>query len=73
MREYRFSLDMPYSELIPFYEGHIRDLIVTTWGGTRVRIAFHHFRPHIGHDGLHGRFAIILDENNRLLQIGRIG
>ena len=72
MREVRFSLVIPADELLRYYRGTAKEVLVTTDGGLRVQFPAQHLQRFITPDGVRGRFAIQFDANNKFAGIRRI-
>lgn len=69
---YHFSLRLPYSECLGFYEGSIRYVIVTDDNGKRIRLGTHHLRPFITNQGIHGYFRMFVNQNSAIERIERV-
>ena len=72
MREYRFSIDVSAQEFLPYYEGRIQAVVVTTWGGTRVRLPAFRLRPFVTEGGIRGNFFLVLDDHNKFVSLQRL-
>lgn len=68
----RFSIHLSSEEFLLHYQGLAKALIVYAEDGRRVQLPAQNFRRHITRDGLHGRFEVELDDNNKLLSITRL-
>jgi hypothetical protein len=68
----RFSIHLSSEEFLLHYQGHAQALIVRAEDGRRVQLPAKNFRRHITAEGLHGRFEVALDDNNKLLSITRL-
>jgi len=73
MRQARFTLHIPADEVLRYYRGSASMVAVTAADGTRLRFPAACLRPFVTREGIHGRFLIRFDENNRLLGIERLG
>lgn len=73
MRQARFTLHLPPDELLRYYRGRVGMVAVTTDDGVRLRFPAVCLRPFVTLEGVHGRFLIRFDEQNRLLELVRIG
>ncbi len=65
MAELSFYLNIPAQEYLRFYRGQARQVVVTAANGQRVAFSAHHLRPFVSQDGVHGRFVLEIDEQNR--------
>jgi len=72
MREVRFSLVIPADEMLRYYRGTAKNVLVTTDGGLRLQFPAEHLQRFITPDGIHGRFAIRFDANNKFAGIRKI-
>ena len=69
---YHFSMRIPYSECLGFYEGSIRYVIVTEDGGKRIRLGTHHLRPFITDQGIQGYFRMLVNQSSAIERIERV-
>jgi glucose-6-phosphate isomerase len=72
MRELRFSLVISADEMLRYYRGTAKDVIVTTDGGLRVQFPAQHLQRFVTPDGVRGRFAIQFSDDNRILGVRRL-
>jgi glucose-6-phosphate isomerase len=72
MREVRFSLIISAEEMLRYYRGAAKDVIVTTDTGLRVQFPAQHLQRFVTPDGVRGRFAIRFDGNNKFAGIRRL-
>ncbi len=72
MREARFSLVIPADEMLRYYRGTAKNVLVTTDQGVRVQFPAEHLQRFITPDGIRGRFAIRFDASNKFAGIRRI-
>ncbi len=72
MRTLRFRLRIPPEELEQFYRGDVQ--MVRAMSDTGLRVAFNarHLRPFVTMRGVHGRFVMELDEENRMLSLRQL-
>lgn len=54
------------------YQGTARDVIAKTPQGKTVRFPSNILRPFVTREGIHGRFAISIDQGNRFKGIRRV-
>jgi glucose-6-phosphate isomerase len=72
MREIRFGLVITADELLRYYRGTAKTVMVTTDEGLRVQFPAEHLQRFVTADGIRGRFAVSFDENNKIAGIRRI-
>lgn len=69
--EYYFSLKMSAHEYLPYYQGRIQNIVVTTTTGKTVQFPAMHLRSFITSGGVSGFFCLIT-ENNKFLKLNKI-
>lgn len=72
MQRIRFSIHIPTSELLRYYQGHASQVLVIAEDGRRIRFPIHHLRPFVEADGISGRFEMQLDRDNRCQTLSRL-
>lgn len=72
MREIRFSLVITPDEMLRYYRGTAKNVLVTSDQGLRVQFPAEHLQRFITPDGVRGRFAIEFDANNKIVGVRRI-
>ncbi len=73
MRQVRFTLHISADEVLRYYRGSAAMVAVTATDGTRLRFPAGSLRRFVTREGIHGQFLIRFDENNRLVEIKRVG
>ena len=71
MREVRFNLHIPADAIRRYYSGEVQFVQVIDDQGRRIRFASRHLRPFLSYQGVHGRFCLRFDQNNRLIDLRR--
>jgi hypothetical protein len=71
---YRFQVELaiPAAELLKLYRGQARNVSVLASDGRRILFPAQALKPHVRHDGVYGRFVIIVNADNKLLSIERV-
>ena len=69
----RFKLAMPSDTYLAYYKGHARNISVQSLDNRRLKFPAAAVRKFLTHDGVYGLFEIQFDENNKLLDIIKIG
>ncbi len=72
MREVTFRLVISSDELLRYYRGTAKNVLVTTDQGLRVQFPAEHLQRFITADGVSGRFAIRFDASNKFAGIRRL-
>jgi len=66
-----FSLNMTSQEFLPYYQGRVQTLVVTTTTGLRVEFPAMHLRQYIDSLGIRGFFCL-KTEQGKFLSLDRI-
>lgn len=72
MTSFRFRVNLSAEAYLHYYQGSARAVIVMAEDGRRIQLPAGRLRPFLLKDGIHGRFEITLDENNKLTEIQRL-
>lgn len=69
--EYYFSINVSADEFLPYYQGTIRNVVVTTYQGLKVQFPAMHLRKHLTASGIHGNFCL-KTERNKFLSLTKL-
>lgn len=69
----RFHLHMSADDYLAYYQGAAKDVTVRAEDGRRVKFPAGALQAFITHDGIHGRFELRFDANNKLIGLLRMG
>ncbi len=69
----RFYVHVSHEEFLSIYKGTANALLVQAEDGRRIQIPANNFRKFVTTAGLQGQFEMELDENNRLVNLIRVG
>jgi hypothetical protein len=72
MRTVVFYISISANEMLRYYQGTAKTIIVRTEGGLRVGFPAYLLRPHMTHSGVRGRFALEFDQHNRSTGLWRL-
>jgi hypothetical protein len=72
MRYYTVDLNISREEWLKIYRGVARKVHCQALDGTRILLPAHHFYSFVSHNGISGRFALEIDENQKLHTIKRV-
>ena len=72
MNEYYFSLSISRDEYLRYYQGQAVAVVVTDMHGRTIRFPANALRTHVDHTGIHGRFRLVTNEENRLQRLERM-
>ena len=73
MREYRFVIRLPADRALAYYQGAIYTVQAVDVEGRRIRFPARLLRSHITHLGIEGLFALRVDDQNRAIDLRRLG
>lgn len=68
----RFKLSITSEDYLRYYQGQAGQISVTTDEGQRLVFPAEHLRVFVRHDGIHGRFELEFDQDNRFMALRRI-
>lgn len=72
MIEFEFTLHLSADEYLQFYEGVAKAIQVRSRCGKTIQFPAEKMRDYVLADGVHGDFAIQLDDKNKFLSIRRL-
>ena len=64
-------MDLDYAECLLYYSGQINQVIVTTEDHINIQFPAQFIRRFVQADGVHGRFRLVFDGNNKLVSLDR--
>ncbi|MCP4988461.1 MAG: DUF2835 domain-containing protein [Colwellia sp.] len=64
--KYYFSINITSNEFLPYYQGAIKDVVVTTSQGIKVQFPAMHLRKHLTTSGIQGYFCLQTQQNKFL-------
>ncbi|MDY0291573.1 MAG: DUF2835 domain-containing protein [Desulfuromonadaceae bacterium] len=67
-----FHLHISADEFLRYYQGQASSVSVTADDGRRLRLPAVRFRPFLERTGVHGRFRLEFDANNKFISLTRI-
>ena len=73
MQEIRFRLSISTQEFLKYYRGTASDVEARAMDGRMVRFPANILRPFVTRDGVEGVFALVYDEQNRFVEMKRVG
>lgn len=71
-RRYRFRLLLSADQVLMYYQGQIKSVLVQADSGLRVQLDLVHFRGFFQHSGLDGRFELLTDANGKFKALHKI-
>ncbi len=72
MQRMRFSLNISADRYLSYYQGAAKSVWVETEDGRSLKFPASELQRFVSHDGIHGRFEIIFDGQNKLVSLKRI-
>lgn len=69
--EYYFSINISANEFLPYYQGVIKSVVVTTYQGIKVQFPAMHLRKHLTASGIQGDFCL-KTERNKFLSLTKL-
>jgi hypothetical protein len=72
MHEIRFSLNISAEKFREYYSGAKRYVHVVDHNGRRIQFPALNLRPFLAHDGIHGTFRLLYNDQHKLLRIERL-
>lgn len=73
MPQARFVMRISRDEYLRYYQGQANAVVATAVDGQRIRFPATALRPFVGHGGVSGVFVLVYDENNRFVELRRVG
>ncbi len=70
-KQFFFSLNMAYAEFLPYYQGQISAIVVTTLQGVRVQFPAMHLRKFVTSAGICGYFCL-QTKNNKFFSLAKL-
>ncbi|MDD2558873.1 MAG: DUF2835 domain-containing protein [Desulfuromonadaceae bacterium] len=67
-----FHLDISTTDFLRYYQGQASSVSVIADDGRRLRLPAIRFRPFLERTGVHGRFRLEFDANNKFISLTRI-
>lgn len=67
-----FNIDVSHDEMLRYYKGSVNQVVVTTADNTKIQFPIQFIKEYVRHDGIHGHFRIVFDENNKLLSLDKL-
>lgn len=71
-KQFRFSIQLSQEQFLRHYQGTASSAQVYSECGQRLRFPASRLRPFLTHTGIHGRFLLTVDSQNRFLAMEKI-
>ncbi len=69
---YTFQLALSHADIVRYYRGEAAEVKVRCEQGQTLRFAVRHLRPFLTASGIHGRFELKTDPENRFKSLKRL-
>ncbi|QEP42455.1 DUF2835 family protein [Ectothiorhodospiraceae bacterium BW-2] len=66
-----FNLSIDKDEMVKYYTG-VRTVLAHSLDGRKVEFPANRLQPFIGHDGVHGLFRLVFDQNHKFVALERV-
>ncbi|NQY48452.1 MAG: DUF2835 domain-containing protein [Colwellia sp.] len=64
--KYYFSVNITTQEFLPYYQGKVQNVVVTTTQGIKVQFPAMHLRKYLTANGIQGHFCLQTQQNKFL-------
>ena len=71
MRHFEFTMALSAQKTRAIYAGRARFILVETDRGLKLQLPAANFLEYVTDDGIHGRFDVKIDANNKILALRR--
>ena len=71
LSEIKFYLKISQSDYLRYYRGAASNVVAHAYDGRRIQFPAASLRPFVSHDGIEGEFVLVMDENNKLVELRR--
>ena len=65
------GLNIDSEELLKLYRGSAREVVAKSLNGQNIRFPAEVLKPFVTHNGVQGQFALVVDANNKLIDLRR--
>ena len=72
MRRFEFNMALSAEKTHSLYAGRARYILVESDDGLKLQLPASNFRPFVTIDGIHGRFRVRIDNDNRIVELRKL-
>ena len=72
MRNFEFQMALSAQKTQSIYEGQARYILVESEQGLKLQLPAANFRRYVTADGIHGRFRVRIDANNKIQALQKL-
>lgn len=69
---YRFRLILTTDQVLSYYQGLVKSVVVQAENGLKIQLDLYHFRPYFLHSGLNARFELTTDVQGKFKALKKI-
>ncbi len=69
MQRFTFRIDISAEDWLDYYGGRVKYVVATADDGRTVKFAAKHLQSYIRRDGVHGRFRMLIDDQNNFVRL----
>lgn len=71
IKQYIFAVNMSYADFLPYYQGQVHTIVVTSTTGERVQFPAMNIRQYLTPTGIQGYFCMNT-KNNKFLSLNKL-
>ncbi len=71
-KKYTFRLRLTQQQFLRYYQGSAHSVQVRSESGQTLQFPAHRLRSFLTADGINGRFALIVDQQNRFIRMEKL-
>ncbi len=71
-KKYTFRLKLTQQQFLRYYQGSANSVQVRSENGQLLQFPAHRLRSFLTNNGIDGRFALIVDQNNRFIRMEKL-
>ncbi len=71
-KQFFFKLQISQQQYLQYYQGTANAVRVVSESGQKIQFPAIRLRPFLTHTGIHGRFCLTVDNNNRFVNLQKL-
>ena len=72
MRSFEFNMSLSFAKTESIYQGQARYIMVESDQGLKLQLPAINFRQYVTELGINGRFRVVIDNNNKIIELAKI-
>lgn len=72
MRQFIIDLSLSAEKMLMYYQGNAKQVYARDQQGVSVSFPAEALRPYVTRAGVHGRFRLRIDDNNKLIDLSKL-